>query len=403
MKIFRSATLRRFSIITSGKVVAAAIQAVTLGLMARTLGVDDFGRFAVMYSAILIIMSVLEFGLGNRALRVLGEGDSNRFSTTILAIRLTSNIFVTSVVALTVSYSGYLPPIWAWSIAIYTTGELFATLVQSVLIGYFRERISIFLLLSRRLIALVGATVALIWAGESDSVLMVALMFAGVFGYLSSLLAFVRHLSSPYNPFILIWRNTRFWASSLATNLQQADTLIVGSFGGDVLAGLYAAASRLTSPLNLLTGSVLQSVVPALAVEKDPQLRLRLFNRVFKVMLGYAGVLVVASALAPTVIFILYGSEFVDGWPIAIAVVVAAAANAVVQAILAWYYSVGIPRKVPVVQVMWTVMLLGSVTIGAAAGSVVIIAAGVASSAILAALVLAALSRRDLRSPSIGK
>lgn len=383
-KLTSSTALRRLSIITAGKVVAAILQAFTIALVARALGLTSFGEFSIGYSAILMLMVILEFGFGNRALRVMGENEPNRLATTIIIIRSATDTLVIVVAAVVLSLIGFLPGIIALMLVVYTTGELFATLSQSMLVGFFREKASIASLLLRRVLTLGAMFWVLLDAdGHRELLVYAVLGGSGAVGYAISFAQLAPHAAKPLSPFALILENRRFWISSVSNNLQRADTLVIGALGSTALAGLYSAAVRLTSPLNLLTGSILQSVMPSMSVAKNQDARRLIFGKVLKAMTCYAALLMLGSALAPLVIRIMYGEEYVSAAPIAVAVFLVAGMNAVIQALLAWYYSSGLPSRVPVFLAMWTVFILISVAAGAILDSATIIALGLVASAVL--------------------
>ncbi|WP_084125471.1 oligosaccharide flippase family protein [Demequina sp. NBRC 110054] len=383
--LVRHPAFARLSVITAGKVLASILQALTFALLARSLGVASYGEFAITYGIVLVFMSILEFGFGNRALRISGEEHPERLAASIVAIRSATNALVIIATVATVAVIGFQSAYAAGAIALYTSGELFATLAQTMLIGFFREKAATVALICRRIVtlALMGALV-LFWGDATEQWTYLVLGLSGAIGYAVGLALLARHFDRPRPPVALIRENRVFWASSLSNNLQQADTLVIGMFGSTTLAGLYAAATRLTSPLNLLTGSILQSVVPAMSVEKQRHRRRSMFSKVLTVMGAYAGFLVLASLLAPFVVRILFGEEYAAAGPIAVAVVMVAAANAVIQALLSWYYATTLPPRVPVFLASWTVLGLLAVACGAVFDSPTVLAGGLVVSGLVA-------------------
>jgi O-antigen/teichoic acid export membrane protein len=368
---------RRFSVITIGKIAGAVIQALTFGLLGRTLGPTEFGVFSLAYGIVLLCMTFAELGLGSRALRVAAEPDPGEVLSTVLLLRAATSLTITIVLGVVISAVGLMTPFAAWMLMVYATGDLFGNLAQSFLIGFFSETRAMAVLLVRRLLVaglLVGGL--LLAPGSGLVVCYFALGVGGLTGYVSGLIALRSRFGRLGNPIRFISHNRRFWSSSVALNVQQADTILLSAIAGPTLTGLYSAAVRLSSPMNLLTSSVLQSVVPHLTAKTNHADRRKAFNRVFKAMLVYAGGLSLSSALAPIAVLVLFGSAYTEAWPMAVAVVLVAAANSVLQTFMAWYYSIGVPRLVPFILWGWAILMLSSVAIGASFDSLIVIGVG---------------------------
>lgn len=357
------------------------------------LGPAGFGDFFLVYSIILVGMTFVEFGLGSRALRVAADPEPGVIVTTVIVSRIFTSTLVSVGVVIFATMSGILNPLLAVLLAVYATGDLFANLVQSFLIGFFREKSGAALLLARRVLV-VAALIPGLFVSSPDPWIYGALALGGLFGYVSGVASLRRHFGRFSNPFSFVSRNRRYWASSVATNIQQADVIFIGALGSATLAGLYAAANRLASPLNLLTSSVLQSTVPHISAKKTTQEKFASFGRVRRVMFGFALLLAVLSVAAPLAVLILFGDEYRDAWPIAVSVTLVAALNAIIQTFLAWYYSVGIPRAVPWVLTAWSLLMLIGVAIGAALNVLLLVGVGQVAAALLAVIGIMVIFKR---------
>ena len=397
-----SRTARRFAILTVSRAISSVLQAITFAYVARLMGLDGFGTFSIAYSSCLLAMSFFEFGLGNRSLRVASDPESSRVIATIVLIRISTNSLVlTGVITVWLALS-HPPVLFAVCLALYVTGDLFGNLMQSLLIGLNREYLATIVLVTRRVVPL-GF---LIWFGlfgdSGQETAYVALAITGGLGYILGLAPILRLCGRPYSPVRFISQNHRFATTSLASNIQQADSLVVGLFGGTLIAGLYGAAVRLAAPLNLVTGSVMQSVVPSLASMKVHEDRAAAMRRVISVMTVFAVVLAAMSVLSPLIVTVLYGEEFYASWPLAAAVIVVAAINSINQPIFGWYYAGQIPTLVPVLIATTSILTVAVLGIGSLTGDPIVMGALMVVVAFISHLVLRRRFRRDLGTANAG-
>lgn len=371
--MFGSPGGRRFLTITTGKVVAAILQALFFAVFAHLMGLGPFGEFSIGYSLTLVTMSLFEFGFGSLSLRIAREDDPGRTLATILIIRAGTNVVV--VAGITAIWGSLLShgALVGLCVALFAIGETWANLVQNLLIGLLRERLSMLLLILRR-VALLGMALAVGWldhgAGPHEGFLIAG---AGglIFNVIGTSLFVVGKFSRPYNPVHFVSKRRRFWATSLADNARQLDVVIVGALGGPSLAGLFAAANRLITPLGLLTSSLIQSLVPELIRRSNnDDENHRYVRRVVHVMTYYGVAIIAASAVSPWLITWLYGKEFFDAWPITIAAFFVTAFSAVNQCYFAWEYTRGIALYLPIAMATITIVYLLAMTVASLSGSV---------------------------------
>lgn len=391
-----SRTARRFALVTAGRALSSLVQAVSFALIARFMGVADFGAFSVGYSAALLLMTVFEFGLGNRSLRLASDEEPGRTVSTILSTRLVTNAFVFA--AVVVGWQAFHKESLQWGVALalYVTGDLFGNLTQSILIGSMQEYRATVILIARRLIPL-GLLIYFVWTDSAESgSAYAALALTGIVGYLLGIVPTLRLLGRPQNPVSFIRRNHKFATTSLASNLSQADSLVVGAVGGATIAGLYGAAARLAAPLNLVTGSLTQSIVPSLSGMRDAEHRRSSMKRVMRAMTLFAILLTVSAIFSPIVILVLYGQDFLSAWPLAAGVIVIAALNSMNQPILGWYYAHTIPTLVPVLVASTSVTTVVALGLSALTHQPWVMAIAMVVVAIIAHVILRTKFTRDL-------
>jgi O-antigen/teichoic acid export membrane protein len=156
-----------------------------------------------------------------------------------------------------------------------------------------------------------------------------------------------------------------FGVKNVSTQIQYLDSFLVSAFSGAHSAGLYAAASKVTSPLILIPGTLAASVLPH-AARATPRRARELGVRVVLVL---AVVLILGAPvgfiLAEPVCTLLYGDAYRGaGRPLAFLLVgipfaiVAAALSAILQ-------GQGDERFVAKVGVIFTLAFVSAISIGA--------------------------------------
>lgn len=379
----KSTTGKRFATLTLGKLVAAGLQAVFFALLAQLLGLEGFGIFSIGYALTLVCMSVFEFGFGSISLRISKEPEPKRIVATMLSIRVVTNAIVGVAVVL-IWGELFSAGIWvALAVVVFALGETWANLIQNLLVGLYRERLAVSILIVRRIL-----TVALAAAGWVAGVNGLELNYwvvglAGVINLMGGALAITRHLGRPVRPLRFIASRWRYAATSLADNIKQLDVVLVGAVGGVALAGLYSAATKLVSPFVLLTSSLVQSLVPELADRQKRGVASRpLVHKAVRLTTYYALALLILSAVSPWALPFLYGSEFASGWPVAIAAFFVVGVSAVNQCLFAWEYANGVRTSFPIAMGIINASYLGLITLGAAGGTMWLAAALISSAMI---------------------
>ncbi|MDN4641335.1 oligosaccharide flippase family protein [Agreia sp. PsM10] len=395
----KSRTARRFALVTAGRAFSSLVQAVSFALIARFMGVVDFGAFSIGYSAALLLMTAFEFGLGNRSLRLASDKEPGRTVATILSTRFVTNLVVFT--AVLIGWQIFHRGSWNWglALALYVTGDLFGNLTQSILIGSMQEYRATIILIVRRIIPL-GALLIFLWVGDSGTdAAYTALALTGAVGYTLGIIPTMRLFGRPRNPITFIRQNHKFATTSLASNLQQADSLVIGAVGGTAIAGLYGAASRLAAPLNLVTGSLTQSIVPSLSAMTDPDYRRSSMARVMRLMTIFAILLATSAVFSPLLVWLLYGDSFMAAWPLAAGVILIAAFNSLNQPILGWYYAHSIPTLVPVLIASSSVATVCVLGLSSLTRQPWVMAIAMVSVALVAHVILRTRFSRDLRTP----
>lgn len=352
---------RQISAVFGARTFAAVVQAVLLVVLARLLGPSDFGSFVVGLTAGALIGVATGMGSAMQALLLDRRLAHRSIGTTLLAMRVSTGLLA-ALAAAAVCVALGLPLMPALVCGLWSWAEVVIELVQALLLGQGRVRAATWCILVRRIgpgLALVGWVVI----GHSVWEWLIA-------GYAAALLATcvaARGLLARPGGLGPILRSSRhFWTSTVLSTLQTADVAVVGVFAqGSATVGHYAAAARATSPLNLLTGSLVSVLTPRWAQLKEMSIRHASFLRARRGLFGLAALLVVASPVAGWLAPLVLGEAYAGSSVFFVGVTVAAGVSAIVQGYSAFLFASEAPDRVARARV-WSIPG-GLVCVGVAA------------------------------------
>ena len=255
---------RKLGGILGSRVIGSAFQFGTLLLIARRSSILEFGNYSTVLAQGAIMGAVAVGGLPNMALRTslveqppLGR---TMFAITGVGAALTG---------LGVLVAGWLllrPPGW-WlpAAAVFIVAELMHTLVQNMLLAALKHRAAELVTIVRRAVPFV-AVVASLPAGNSVFLFfmignLVSLGAAFLFSPVPmAFAAEVRRVAAAARP---------YWIASVGAMFQQLDLTIINLTLGASAAGSYGAAFRLSSPVHVVTLSLVGLMVPALVSDRS--------------------------------------------------------------------------------------------------------------------------------------
>lgn len=333
--------IRRFSYSLMGRILAALLQVAILAALARHLGVEEFGVFVATSSVTLVLIALADFGMGPRLLRGVRSRVEDASLTTLALSRIVTVALIMAVTAALTPSEGSFP-VHVVAFTLYVAGEATGDLSTAILQGARKSLAAVSLLCVRRVIVLgVLVTFPAPIAVVAGCLIGAAVGFA-VFGVFA-----IARRARPRGIVGLIRENAGLILSGGASSVSQLDAALVATGAATAVAGLYGSATRLFNPLNLAISTLLQVFVPEI-VAATGSARVRVFRKVRGVVLVSGGLICASAWAGPWVVRTLYGEEFSDAAPIAVAVFICAGISAVGQVHMAWYYAVGVPRSVSI-------------------------------------------------------
>lgn len=261
------AIAKQFSWILVGRLSGALLQAASIALLARWTGPQQFGLFATAYGVAILVQSVADLGFSSyivrqRALdplsgRIRGVLTvAGRVNTLLAGVLGAASIVATS---LDRSYF-WLVPLALW-VALDRQAELWLSIPladgetwQNATSLIFRRTIAMGLLLLATLDNTDPLTLYTTGLALGSGIAAVATFRRNV-----NVLAPTVRVSLRY----AIRESKLYYSNSVANQLRNLDTLLVSLLLTPAAAGLYAAASRLTSPLRIIPTSFATVLMPA--------------------------------------------------------------------------------------------------------------------------------------------
>ncbi|MCP2638110.1 hypothetical protein K0817_016275 [Microbacterium sp. HD4P20] len=327
-----------------GRAGAAVAQAFLLALLARSLGVDDFGTYAVTYATCMFGFGVLDYGLTVRALAARGIEDVRGLFGALAIFKAAAFLLAMVVVAIILS-TGLVasgpPQLLLFVSVLSAAGDAFGNTSLVIQQGERRTWSATGWQLIRRLLALIPFAF-----GLTLTTAFACLAILGISGVVIFFVLAIRRAGRPTPLMSILRANHSSFLVGLGPNIAQLDSAALGATAGAQVAGLYGASTRLAAPMNLVVVSMMQVAVPEMAGDTDPNRRAQIFRASRRTALGLAAAFLLGSPLAPVITEIMLGDQFGEAAPIVGGVMVAAGFIAISQAYLGWFNATHIPKSV---------------------------------------------------------
>jgi O-antigen/teichoic acid export membrane protein len=393
----------QFGAMIGARLSANVFQAVNIILLARAVAPSDIGLTSAVIGFCMVLFTVTDFGLSTLISKSYAHGDHVMVASALHYTTLTSWTFGALALAgaLGLSSIGVIPvslSVLALAVAVDRCVEFRLSVPMA---ANLKAEPSLSILIRRVVqlglyIAFVAVGVPALWAYST------AFLLGAMAGYFQSTL-FLRRLvgkDSRRRPAREVFgRGFAFGVTNVSVQIVYLDSFLVSAFSGAHNAGLYAAASKVTSPLLLFPGTLAASVLPHAARSTPHQAR----SLGVRVVLVFTVVLILGAPvgflLAEPVCALLYGGAYrAAGTPLAILLVgipfaiVAAGLSAILQAH-------GDERFVAKLGVVFTVAFVSAVSMGAISGGPT--GAAIASTVVYAGKCIPLMYRMSRRTTSL--
>lgn len=335
--------------IAASRLMASIMQGVTLLLLARSLGVSSFGAFAATIATGALFSVVTGFGTSSLALRLLSMPEPARVATTISIMRVPSSLAAgVGVVFFSLATIPTVDHLLLLASAVYIIGDAFCESTEAILNGLQKHRSAQLGLIIRRSMVLFFVCISILF----DLQMTVGILVGTILAIAISPLWLIGTFRKPANFCHTLRASIHFWQATVAGRLETLDVTISSIVTSAAGAGIYGAANRLTSPLNILTSSALTIYTPAMSRAKNFEERMDIFRRACLTMRWVSLALIFASPIIGMGVEWLLGSDYSGILPVVIIVTIGCAASAQSQPIIALFYSLSMASTVTIVRIV---------------------------------------------------
>ncbi|MCC6298156.1 MAG: oligosaccharide flippase family protein [Anaerolineales bacterium] len=300
--------LRRNSLyLLLSRLTAQGLAILLIAILARRLGVADFGQFTLIAALLLLGNTFTNFGSDTYLIRELARAGK---PTDLIARALSLQLALS---ALWITVTLLLKPN---SLLLLYSLSLFPLAIFSIVTATLRafERMDLVWSLS-----LANGLVQLIAAFFSSDIstlclyLLIGHFLTAAFSYLVCLASFPTfNLLPPRNFYPLLKLTLPFAALTLLLVLsQRLGVLTVSALLGDSATGIFSSVARVVDGLKLGHYAVLGALLPV--ISRGTNESKQSFRKGFILLIGISLLMAIALALFPRlVILILYGEEFLS-------------------------------------------------------------------------------------------
>lgn len=324
--IFRPAVVNA-STLFSGTAVARVLSAFVIFIVARQLGLEQFGVYTAAWSLAKLTSFAFSLGLDSWLLRGAQGNESFVGRSTGAALALKAGLGIIWLVLIAILAPYLSQETFPTSLLVFSAISVWFEEVGITALASFkaslRNKVTVWLLISSQLILLL-VTVVLAWSGiESATIYLGARAVATGIGTFISLFFVFRYFSVELHLSDLpdTLRETFSFGIShgLSVIYGKADITIIAYFLGSTAAGVYSPASTLMATLFLVPTAVYEVMLPVFSrmrVEDEPQIPKKSFQLILLSM-GLGMVLGVGLAvIAYPLVWLLYSPEFLASAPL---------------------------------------------------------------------------------------
>jgi O-antigen/teichoic acid export membrane protein len=306
-----------------GKFASAVVTLFISGIVARSLGQEGYGQFAIMTTYAAAFYAAADFGFNGVALR-LAQGDPGQVKShfqKLIGLRI---IYGIALIALAIAILNFFP--YSPTLKIVTIITCLTILTQAVynsanLIFQSRLRydLATISLIAGSLLSL--GIVYLLSSGNINLVLIGAAYVAGGLATVFTSLTLIRVLIGPFSP-IFDWKEWRLlMTATLPVGLTiifnlvyfRADTFILSILKPTTEVGIYGAAYKLFEVALTPPTFFINALYPILIKKfaEDPNhFKLLVRYSIFGLTAASAMLSLIGVILAPFLINLIYGSKF---------------------------------------------------------------------------------------------
>ena len=325
---YKSFTKNFFSLL-SGQTISLLINFISITLVARYLGVEDFGVFSYTIALVTILSKFIDVGLSPITFRETSKSENKfQFLNTALSIRLILFIIVFIIFNLAARILSFTDT------EVILSDILFVNILISAKFQNFRELLDIPFKVS------LSSHLSMI-AIIMDNSLFLILILLIPYWKIDILFIVIAYVISNIPGFIFLVYELRVkcnfrlrfslynWRWLIQESLplliyviiisffQQMDLLILKNLDSEYATGIYSAALRLTLPLMIIPSAIISTVFPTLVknVVDDRKQNITINKFIYKILFFTAFVITsIISMKTKFIIILIFGSSYENAY-----------------------------------------------------------------------------------------
>ncbi|MHA7141945.1 lipopolysaccharide biosynthesis protein [Arthrobacter sp. Sr33] len=308
----------QFLVMLATRVFASGVQAVSVVLLARWVGIETFGLIAVVLGIGGVLFTVSDWGLSSYIPRARAKGDHGDVATG-LRMSCGGNLIAGILFALAILVIGLSTGASSWLclLPIALALDQFTEAGLTVPVADKLKRPIIVSVLLRRCAALAIFVGLFMVDVDPLAAYTLGMLISGLLG-LAHILVVLRSRMRGIrerSPFRVLYRSlTPYMVANLSAASRSLDAAIVAGTTSVASAGLYSAAFRITRPLMLVGSAAVAVILPHAARES-----LATVKRLGWQLSAAAGLSVIPLAVvayfAEPIVILLFGAPYADAAP----------------------------------------------------------------------------------------
>ncbi|MEW1874064.1 oligosaccharide flippase family protein [Pseudarthrobacter phenanthrenivorans] len=296
------------------------LQAFNLAVIARSVGLADFGLLGVMTSSAVLVSTMFDLGM---APLIAKSAAVSNFVTTARALRVNHLTSMMLVVISTTAFGiacllGYLP-VWPAFLALAIGLEKKIETGLSFFIARGNRIVPNLSLLVRRAVPLSATLLAVSFAVDPLAPYALAYVLAccGDLWFQSILLTKSLGIrrSSDSEFFSVVKQAWPFFIGNLTAHVRFLDISIIAAMASVQGAAMYSAASKITNPLQLIPNTLTALILPHSSRLKLHDSK-RLANRVTVAFLSLLVLVTPLAFYAERIVVLVFGTTFSEAAPV---------------------------------------------------------------------------------------
>ena len=297
-----------------------------LFLLARFLGVENFGKYSFAFSFAVLFSIFLDLGAGPVLTREIARDERKvkEYLNNLFGLKFILSFFVFGLIFLLINLSNYpdLTKIYVYSAALIMILDSFSFTFYQVFRGLLNLKYeALGVIFTRTISFAVGLTFIILKL--SPVLIILPILFGSIFYFLNAFFFLKRklgffpsiQLQKPVLKLLLGIAFPFFIAGIFSQIFGAIDTVLLSYLKGDAAVGLYASAQKILVAVGALVGGSLSGALyPAFSFyfTRDKQQLHSLFNKtIFYSALVFMPAVFGVWLLGEKIIFFVYGQEFI--------------------------------------------------------------------------------------------